>query len=210
MRKLVTTAALALALCAGAAHANTVIDPTGDFLPTYTGPQAADLDVTSFTVNYNPSTQNFMLSATLAGAINPATAGSYIIGVDTGTGSIAPFASVGAPNVVFNQAITVLKTGAASVGANSLSALISGNAFSLIVPLADLPSTGAAPLGYGFNLWPRSGAGNSLISDFAPNNSNLLASSVPEPSVWAMMLGGLGLIGVAMRARRSRTVATAA
>jgi len=97
MRKLVTTAALALALCAGGAHANTVIDPTGDFLPTYTGPQEADLDVTSFTANYDPSTQDFILSATLAGAINPATAGSYVIGVDTGTGSIAPFASIRLP-----------------------------------------------------------------------------------------------------------------
>ncbi|MBK6491333.1 MAG: PEP-CTERM sorting domain-containing protein [Sphingomonadales bacterium] len=30
-------------------------------------------------------------------------------------------------------------------------------------------------------------------------------SSVPEPSSWAMMIGGFGLVGGAMRKRRRRT-----
>jgi len=191
---------------AGVAQATSIPDPTGDFLPSYTGPHQADLDVTSLSVSFNSMTNNFLIQSTVAGAINSALPGFYVIGVNTGTGVIAPFGSIGAGNVRFNQAITVQKDGTAKIGATSLAAgsvTIGGNALSLVVPLSLLPSTGWDAEHYAFNIWPRSGTvgGLATISDFAPNNSDL--SAAPEPAVWAMMVGGFGLTGMAMRRRRS-------
>lgn len=211
MRKLLAVAGAIVTFAgAGAAHAaNTTIisDPTGDFLASFVGSHDADLDVTSFGVSYDPGTTNFTLSATLAGAINPALPGLYVLGINTGTGVIAPFGNIGELNVIFNQVAVIQKTGATTLSGNSLTATISGNAFSLVVPLALLPSTGFAPENYGWNLWPRNGLGNNnQISDFAPENSTLAA--VPEPATWATMLAGFGLLGGVLR--RKRTAKTAA
>jgi len=188
---------------AGAAQASSIADPTGDFLASYTGPLQADLDVTSLSVSFNSGTSSFLVQSTMAGTINGALPGFYVIGVNTGTGTIAPFGSIGAGNVRFNQAVIVQKSGAATVGATPLTATISGDMLSLVLPLSLLPSTGFAPGHYSFNIWPRnSGPGGlATISDFAPNNSDL--SAAPEPASWAMMLGGFGLVGAAMR-RRTR------
>ena len=191
---------------AGVAQATSIPDPTGDFLPSYTGTHQADLDVTSLSVSFNSMTSSFLIQSTMAGTINSALPGFYVIGVNTGTGVIAPFGSIGAGNVRFNQAITVQKDGTAKVGATSLAAgsvTIGGNALSLIVPLSLLPSTGWDAEHYAFNIWPRSGTvgGLATISDFAPNNSDL--SAAPEPAAWAMMVSGFGLTGTAMRRRRS-------
>ena len=208
---LVVSAIALAASGAGAAGAATISDPVGDFLSTYTaGPLSPDLDVTSFSVNYNSSAQLFTLSGTLAGAINPAVAGLYVIGVDTGTGVNQPFGNIGEPAVVFNQAIAIQKAGTGTIGQTVLdpaTITIAGATFTVSVPLALLPSTGFAPEDYGFNLWPRSALGNNnQISDFAPQNANLTATgrlfSVPEPASWAMMIAGLGAIGVSFRRRR--------
>jgi PEP-CTERM motif len=207
MMTLKPLAALALILCSTSAFAQTqtVADPVGDFLPSYTGPLSPSLDVTSFTVTYNGLASSFLLSASLAGPVSSAP-GFYVIGVNTGTGTLAPFASIGEPNVIFNQAIAIQPTGTATIGQTQLapgSVFINGNAFSALIPLALLPSTGFAPQNYGFNLWPRSGSGqNAQISDFAPQNANLAAAAVPEPGTWAMMLMGFGVIGASMRRRR--------
>jgi hypothetical protein len=196
--------ALALGL-SGAAQATTVTDPTGDFIASYTGPHEADLDVTSFSVTYNATAQAFTVSSTMAGAIDASLPGFYAIGVNTGTGT-GPFAGIGAPNVLFNKVISVQKTGAATISGVAVpgGAQISGDTLSLIVPLSMLPTTGFAPLNYGWNIWPRSGTvgGNAVISDFAPNNATIAA--VPEPASWAMMLGGFGLVGAAVRRRRTQ------
>lgn len=206
MRALLLTAVAALTVAGGgAAHAVTVVDPTGDFLPSFVGDPLldTDLDVTAFSVTFDSVANSFKFDATFAGAINPARSGLYAIGVNTGTGPIAPFGGIGNPNVIFNQVIAVQKTGAVAIGMNnSLTASISGNRFSLIVPLALLPTTGFTPNNYGFNLWPRNGLGNNnQISDFAPNNANF--SAVPEPATWAMLLAGFTLLGGALRHRRT-------
>jgi hypothetical protein len=77
--------------------------------------------------------------------------------------------------------------------------------------LSLLPSTGADPLDYGFNLWPRTEIdtpGNlAHISDFAPNNALLKATAVPEPVTWMTMLLGFGLVGATVRFRRARRFA---
>jgi hypothetical protein len=201
MRNALLAAAALFALTTGVAHAATVTDPTGDFLGSYTGSHDPDLDVTSFTVNYNPTVSDFMLSATLAGPIDPSKAGVYVIGVNTGTGTIRPFANIGEPNVIFNQAVVIQKTGAGMVGANPVTASINGDSFSVLIPLSLLPTTGFAPEKYGFNLWPRSGlVSNDQISDFSPQNATLAA--VPEASTWALMIAGFGLMGGALRRRR--------
>jgi hypothetical protein len=197
---------------ASAAQATTVSDPTGDYLASYTGPHQADLDVTSFSVMFNASTDSFLLQGTMAGLIDATLPGFYAIGINTGTGT-GPFGSIGAPDVLFNQVIAVQKNGTATIGATALapgSVTIGGNALSLVIPLSLLPSTGFDPARYGFNIWPRSGTtgGLAVISDFAPDNATVSAAAgaVPEPASWMMMLGGFGVIGGALRQRRSAAV----
>jgi hypothetical protein len=153
MRNLLLACAASLAFVATATHAATTTDGTGDWTVGYLGPFEGDLDVTSFSASFNASQNAFDIAGTFAGAIDPTLAGSYVIGANTGTGTSHPFAAQGAPNVVFNQAIILQKTGAATLGANTLTAQIGGDRFSLAVPLADLPSTGFTnPFDYQFNL----------------------------------------------------------
>lgn len=205
--RFISLAATAGLLAAAPAAATTITDAVGDFAPGYTG-GAADLDVTSFTVRYDATARTFFLGATMAGVIDPATIGVYVIGVDTGTGTIAPFAAQGAPNVRFNQTVRVNKDGTASVGATALTAAIAGNAFSIVVPEALFPSTGLAAERYGWNLWPRTGVGTGTVAtDFAPDNAMLAA--VPEPASWALMIAGAGVTGGVLR-RRRRTALVAA
>lgn len=196
-----------------AAHAVTVVDATGDFLPKFIGPQSGDLDVTSFSVDYDSVTAIFRLSASLAANIDPTIAGFYVIGANTGTGPIAPFSDLGQGNVIFNQAIVIRKDGTGSIGQTTLdpnSISITGKTFTALVPLALLPSTGFAPKDYGFNLWPRVGQGNNnQISDFAPENTTL-AASVPEPASWALLLLGFGALGAMMRRRSAQIFLRAA
>ena len=196
-----------LALAASPAAAVAVTDPTGDFLASFVGPHNADLDVTNFSVVFDGT--NFLLGGTLAGDILAADTPLYVIGVNTGTGAIAPFGGIGEPNVVFNQVVLIMgATGTGAVGATPVTTSITGNAFSVIVPASLLPSTGFLPQQYGFNLWPRLGLGNNnQISDFAPQNALLSITPVPEPSTWAMMLLGFAGIGAAMRRRRRRVLA---
>lgn len=194
-----------LAIAPAPAQAASVMDAVGDFLPTYAGPRLADLDVTSFSVNFNAQSSIFTLGATFAGAIAPTTAGIYVFGVNTGTGLIRPFASIGQPNVIFNQAITIRKDGTGSIGAAALNPsdiIIAGNVLTFRVATSLLPSTGFQPEQYGFNLWPRVGTGNNnQISDFSPENATL-AAAVPEPASWALMIAGFGVVGASMRRRK--------
>jgi hypothetical protein len=214
-KTLTITMLLPSILAATPARAVMVVDPVNDFLPTYTaGPKLADLDVTSFSVNYNSVSALFTLGATFAGEIDPSTAGFYVFGVNTGTGTVRPFGSIGEPNVIFNQAIAIQKNGTGAIGATALdpsTISIAGNILTARVPLALLPSTGFGPNQYGFNLWPRIGAGNNnQITDFAPENATLAVAAVPEPATWVMMLFGFGAVGASFRyRRRSTTVATA-
>jgi hypothetical protein len=191
------------------AVAVTVSDPVGDILPSFVGTASPDLDVTSFSVTLNSSATAFTLGAVLAGDINPALAGFYVIGVNTGTGAIKPFANIGEPNVTFDQVIIVQKNGTATLGPDALTVLLTGNRFIVSVPVSLLPSMGATPANFGFNIWPRAGStvtSNSQITDFAPNNQLLstsgLITPVPEPATWEMMLVGFGLVGGAIRLRR--------
>lgn len=198
-----------LCLATTPASAMTVVDPVGDFLQSYDGPKNPDLDVTSFSVNFDSAANNFLLNAVFAGAITPAAPGFYVVGVNTGTPT-ASFASLGLPGVTFNKVILFQKDGSATIGGSTLASLggsmtISGDHFDALVPLsALLPATGADPTHFGFNIWPRGGTPAQLkqpISDFAPDNAVL--ASVPEPSTWAAMILGFGLVGAFLRKRRT-------
>lgn len=210
MRKpLLCLSALALIAAAGPLSAETVSDAVGDFLPGFIGPNSPDLDVTSFSIDFDGAI--FTIGASFAGTIDPGVVGFYVIGVNTGTGPIRPFASVGQPNVIFNQAVVIRKDGTGVLGPNTLdpsTISISGNSFTVDVPLALLPSTGFDPTHYGFNIWPRVALGNNnQISDFAPENTTMDVT-VPEPATWGMLVAGFGLLGATLR-RRERQPALA-
>jgi len=211
MRKILLAAGAVLALVAGPAMASTTVaDAKGDFLSGYTGPKTDDLDVLSFFVGYDPTTQMFDLRATMAGDIDPANGpGFYVIGINTGTGVNHPFGPVGQPNVLFNQAMTIQKTGVGAITVagvpKSFMATITGDTFEAFIPLAFLPSTGFAARNYGFNLWPRQVTGGLLaLADFAPENSTI--APIPEPAAWALMIAGFGVAGGVLRRRRAVAV----
>jgi hypothetical protein len=210
MRKLSLALALVPMVVGTPAAAATVFDPKNDFLDSYIFDHDEDLDVLSFSVDFNAATETFLFGAALAAEINPARPGFYVIGANTGTGAIDPFDAIGQGNVTFDQVIVVQKDGSVSIGSTALSATIVGNLFTLTVPLSLLPSTGADPQNYGFNIWPRFGAtvtGNDQISDFAPENALLSPDAVvPEPATWLMMLLGFGLAGTALRFRRTKAM----
>lgn len=209
LKRLLAAAAAVLAVSAGAAKADTVHGAVGDFLSSYGGAHDADLDVVQFSALFNPSAASFHVTGTLAGAIDPSRPGFYVIGINTGAGASHPFGPIGAANVTFDRAVLLQKTGSGvlSGSALALTALIDGDTFTLDVPLMFLPTTGARPYDYGWNLWPRLLTGGlSAIADFAPDNAML--ASTPEPGTWALMIGGFGLAGGALR--RRRTVAAAA
>src|SRR4051794_38647858 len=128
MRRTLLAAATIAALSVGTAKATTISDPVGDFLTSFIGPFTPDLDVTSFTVDLDRVANVFDFSATFAGPLDTSKANLYVIGVNTGTGLIRPFADIGEPNVIFNQALVVRENGVVTLGANTLSpATISGN-----------------------------------------------------------------------------------
>lgn len=208
MRQLLLCAGVVFALAAGSASARTISDPTGDFLPTFVGDKDPDLDVTSFSVSFDSVADAFLIGATFAGDVNPSRPGAYVLGIDTGTGPAHPFGGIGEPNVLFNQVALIQKTGAAALSGHNLTATIAGDSLMLLIPRAFLPSTGFTPQHYGFNLWPRNGlnaADNTQISDFAPQNA--LFAAAPEPAAWALMLAGFGVLGGALRRRRSMATA---
>jgi len=206
-RSLLGTCAAGLVLACAPAYAATVHDATGDFLPSYAGPQNPDLDVTSFSVDFDSVASAFTVSATFAGPIMVDADTLYVIGVNTGTGLIAPFGPLGHPNVRFNQVILLRTDGTGNIGPTALdpSAItIAGDMFSAIVPLSLLPSTGFGPGNYGFNIWPRY---ENVITDFSPENATLAA--VPEPASWALLVGGFTALGAMLRRRRRVTLSYA-
>lgn len=198
--------ALVLAVVLGQARlaeAGVITDPTGDFLPTYTGPKIGALDVISAGGTFDGTT--YHLFAMLAGPAVSAPAGSsFVWGINKGGAPevfVTGTPSVGA-GVRFNAVGLIRPDG--SLGGLATSGTVSGSNIDIFIPLSALPSTGFAPQDYTWNLWPRSGGGNALISDFAPDASNERFTLIPEPATLAVF-GGIALAGALGYRRRKAT-----
>jgi hypothetical protein len=83
MKTLRLAAALLPFVISSPAGAAVIVDAAGDIKASFVATGSPDLDVTSFSVTLNPNA-TFSLGAVLAGEINPALAGFYVIGVNTG------------------------------------------------------------------------------------------------------------------------------
>ncbi|MEA2777276.1 MAG: hypothetical protein QOF90_2682, partial [Acetobacteraceae bacterium] len=170
-----------------------VSDPTGDFVPSFTGAKTPDLDVVSFATTFDGT--NFHISGTLNGNIGTLPTSLYVIGFDRGGAGPSPFAPIGEPGVVFDSVVTLTGKGVATVnllGTNASSTPlsadavhISGSSFEIDVPAALLPSAGLSPTDYRVNLWPRdtTQVGNAAIADFAPENAVLTVSPPPQAQI---------------------------
>jgi hypothetical protein len=148
MRASLVLAGAIPALLASPVQAATVTDPVGDFLPTFVGTKDADLDLTSFSASYDASLMRYLLQGTVAGAIDASTVGIYVIGVNTGAGARAPFGTIGAPNVRFDNVILVRQDGTGAIDTTppplpvfDSNITISGNTFSVILPASTFTST---------------------------------------------------------------------
>jgi hypothetical protein len=213
---LITLCLLLLPGVHGAARAAPILDATGDFLPTYTGPHDAGLDAVAHEVTLAGDRLNFY--GQMAGPIAPTQAigGVYLIGVNRGSGTArflnAPAAppAIG-PNVLWDAIVRVLPNGTAFY-LNSLSGVttaldpadinIDGDEFTVSVPVSlMMPSATLPPEQWTYNLWPRNGVGSNVqVSDLAPDDGNSSVHVVPEPaSLTLCAMSALGLLGYRRR-----------
>lgn len=188
-----------------------VIDPANDYLSSHAGPALPSVDILEASVvGFSGS---FVFYSAMAGRIGDAGT-SYVWGIDRGAGTAGLFAGnppVG-PGVTFDAVVVVRPDGSGSVTAfnaggpptvtDILGATFVGN--TEIITFVDfglLPSRGFALADYRFNLWTRTGDGNAGIADLAQNEGNF--GAVPEPSSWALLISGFGLVGYAARRRQA-------
>jgi hypothetical protein len=200
LHQTLTAAALVLA-----ANAHAVTDVSGDFLAGYTGSRDAAFDVLSADVGFNAATNEFVFSATAAGAIAGVNGAAYVFGLDAGGDTVAPFTPVGLPGAVFNRTVTLRANGTAGVGATPITEQIVGNRIFATVSASLLPSNGRAFKDYTWTVWSIDSnvAGLGRLADFAPD-ANINVAAVPEPATYGMLLAGLGMLGMVAR-RRART-----
>ncbi len=206
---------------AASANATTAVDPAGDFLASYTGTMAADLDIRSLSATF--SSLGVYLSTTMDGAVGTTPGTFSIWGVNRGNGAPRLISSgppsVGPPTILLDAIVRLGADGSgfllafptmgAPVGTPLApgSVIISGNTISAFVPFSLLPSTGFATNAYTYINWTRSDLGSQVnIADLAPDGRSITAS-VPEPASWAMMIAGIGLVGSVMRRRERPTAA---
>ena len=215
----------AIALIAGGniAHATPLLPNDTGFLPTYTGPNSNALKLENIGVTFNGN--DFDLSSTSEAAISSAPPGSlYVWGINRGagtarfdTGTATPTNPLIGSNVLFDAVLLITPSGSAKINlfngmapeiVPSSDITINGRNINAIISDSLLPSTGFSPNNYGFDLWPRSGAGqNDQIAQFfgtenAIDPPDVKPIDVPEPASWAVLATGLALL-VAVR-RKSR------
>jgi hypothetical protein len=207
---------IAAAFVATPVVAAPIPDPTGDFLPTYTGTQDPALDIISASAIFDGS--NFTFSSTVDGAIG--IPGSlYVFGINRGAGT-ARLASGSPPiggSVLWDAVAVLFPDGTGRIvtfpvaGPPTITTLpgavtVSGDTISGIFSAGLLPSTGFTPNDYTFTEWsrlrvnPAADGTNAEIADFAAAGTTV--ATVPEVSTWATMIVGFGMIGQLLRRRR--------
>ncbi len=219
-RSFIAAATLALGLAANPAAA-AFVDPTGDYLASFAGPQNADLDILSGSATYNDN--DLFLTLTLNGAFGTTAGSAFLWGVDRGSG-LPRLVTSGPPAVGPNsvlldavvrfdadgsgRVVTFPVVGAPTTVLLSPSAItIAGNTVSGRIARALLPSTGFGFGGYTYIAWSRSALGSqALIADLAPDGASVTAGAVPEPASWALMIAGFGVTGAMARRRRTAAV----
>lgn len=206
-------AGTALALTAGSTAAAQFPDARGDFLDSYTtGPRNGDLDVLSIRFEFD-NIATFRFFSTSAAPIGTTPGAAFVWGINRGVGSVN-FAQLGLPNVRFDAVVALIPDGT-SLFIDLLSGApptplapdavrVAGGRLEAFVSLDLLTPQGFSPREYTANLWPRSAfvLEDQYISDFAPDDRNLAVTVTPEPT--ALGLAGVGLLGLAVAARRRR------
>jgi len=194
------------------ARAGITADPVGDFLATYPGPHNGDLDVVGAEGTFDGT--KFVMHAILNGDVGTTVGAIYVLGFNRGAGTAGFGASLGLNGVLFDRVVVVTNIDTSS-NTPGVTVTHSGHDLFASIPLSALPSTGFAPKDYTWNLWPRNPLlslppgtpGVAVITDFAPDNSNVRVASVPEPSTLALVLLGVPLAGIAHVRRRRRAAA---
>ena len=194
-----------------------IVDPAGDFIDVYTGPENGDLDVRLAEVFLDPAAGTLRFTSTSAADIGTTPTGVFVWGVNRGAG-LETFANIGLPNIIFDAVVVFTAEGGGFVftlNNNTQTPLdpaditINGPDISGTVPLSLLPSLGFAPPAYTVNLWPRSQPifdQVNVISDFAPDATNAAVTVVPEPATFG--LSGLMLAMLAYRFRTGANLST--
>jgi hypothetical protein len=215
---LALAAGLAAAVLAPTEARAVIVDPLGDFLAVYTGPQNGDLDVVAVdAVLSGPNT--VVLVGTHAAPIGTTQGAAYVWGVDRGAGTelltlATPSTGAGitfdAVAILFADGtgfVLDLILGGAPLPLGASDILISDATISVSLSQSILPSQGLAFADYRYNLWPRFAPGgvnpadNTQISDLAPDASTFVAQ-VPEPAGLALL--ATGMLGLAALGRRHR------
>jgi hypothetical protein len=210
-QRIMTMAVAALCMLPAVSPAALIIDPAGDFLPSYTGPHNGDLDVLEAQVFFDGS--SFLFTSTSNAAIGTTPGGVFVWGVNRGAG-FATLPAI-APGVTFDSVVIIVPDGgsfaqALDTGVTTpipdVDVSISGAFLSARVPLSALPSLGAAAEDYTVNLWPRSELLliDPVVSDFAPDNSNAAVTVVPEPGTMTMFGGAFAALALLTRLHRKR------
>src|SRR5215217_5842590 len=195
---------IAAVLVFGSVSANAeVLDPAGDFLATYTGPQNGDLDALALSVTFTSS--GVTLSSTVNGTIGTTSGSAFIWGVDRGSGTDRLITSgppaVGPADLLLDAVVRLESGGGGRVMTfptvgppvttllDPSTIVISGSTITTTIPFDVLFSTGFEPEDYTYAFWTRSALGSQeFIADLAPDGGGIRASAVPEPASWAMMI----------------------